>query len=108
MNRAVAGIEADPAAPGYKHIIFQPHTGGGLTFVKAFYESVYGRVGSSWEEKDKTVCLRLEIPVNTTATVILEEGAVPREGQKIEFITENGNIKAELGSGSYQIFYNKR
>ena len=108
LYRTVAGMEADPAAPGYKHIIFQPHTGGGLTFVKASYESVYGTVGSSWEENEKTVCLQLEIPVNTTATVILEEGAVPCKGQKMEFNTENGNVKTELGSGNYQIFYNKK
>ena len=35
MYRVMAGIEIDPAAPGYKHILIQPQPGGGFTSASA-------------------------------------------------------------------------
>jgi len=46
MYRVMAGIEIDPAEPGYKHILIQPQPGGGLTYAKASFDSMYGRVAS--------------------------------------------------------------
>ena len=34
LYRHVAGIDIDPEAPGYKHILLAPHPGGGLTSVR--------------------------------------------------------------------------
>ena len=31
LYNTVAGIEIDPAQPGYKHIVLRPQPGGGLT-----------------------------------------------------------------------------
>lgn len=107
LYRVVAGIEADAAAPGYKHIIFQPHTGGALTYVRGSYESVYGTVASEWEQNGEHVILTVKVPVNTAASVILEEGAAPEEDSEIPFVTEHGHSRAELGSGCYQIRYRK-
>src|SRR5581483_5303890 len=42
MYRVIAGIEIDPAEPGYKHVLIQPHPGGGLTSTKASVHSMYG------------------------------------------------------------------
>ena len=52
MYRVMAGIEVDPAAPGYKHILIQPQPGGGFTRVKASHRHMYGRVSSAWALKD--------------------------------------------------------
>src|SRR5204863_9466797 len=35
MYRVVAGLNSDPAQPGYKHIIVRPQPGGGFTFARA-------------------------------------------------------------------------
>ena len=35
MYRTVAGLELDPAQPGYQHVIFRPRPGGSLTWAKA-------------------------------------------------------------------------
>ena len=38
--RTLVGINPDPAAPGFKHIIIKPQPLGDLTFAEARYESV--------------------------------------------------------------------
>lgn len=51
----VAGLSIDPQNPGYKHIIFDPHPGGGLTFATADFQSMYGLVKSSWKIAGNTM-----------------------------------------------------
>ncbi len=116
LYRVVAGIEIDEAQPGYKHIIVQPHPGGGLTFARAQINSVYGDVVSGWTGGEK-MTFDVTIPANTTATVILP-------GARLEKCTESGkpllkvkgilkseqdgeNVKLELGSGEYQFTVQK-
>jgi alpha-L-rhamnosidase len=48
LYRVVGGIEVDPAEPGYKHVLFQPQPGGGLTTARATLDSPYGLVASAW------------------------------------------------------------
>jgi alpha-L-rhamnosidase len=111
MYQVVAGLELDPQAPGYKHILVQPHPGGGLTRARASYQSQYGRVSSAWEMKDDRFELTLEIPANTRATVrlpktapdkVTESGKPLVTGAGITDIRQNGDaVVAELGSGRY-------
>jgi alpha-L-rhamnosidase len=115
MYRVIAGIDIDPKQPGYKHILIQPHPGGGLTFAKGSVHSMYGKVSSAWELKDGKMTLNVEVPANTTATVRLPKA-------KLEQVTENGRplpsspgtsgwrqsdgaVVVEVGSGSYVFSY---
>jgi alpha-L-rhamnosidase len=70
----MAGIDLDEARPGYRHVIIRPQPGGGITWVRASHETMYGRVSSAWELKDGEFQLRIAIPPNTTATVYLPAG----------------------------------
>jgi alpha-L-rhamnosidase len=81
----VAGIKIDEKHPGYKHFIIAPHPGGGLTNATATYESMYGKIVSSWKQEDDKISYEIEIPANTSATVILPGSDGPKE----------------LGSGKY-------
>lgn len=108
LYRVVGGIEADPDAPGYKHILFQPHTGGGLTWVKNSYESIYGTVSCSWRTDGQEVLLEVTVPANTTAAVILEENAVLDDQTAEKFLVINGQLRTEIGSGSYHFRYLKK
>jgi alpha-L-rhamnosidase len=115
LYRVVAGIEIDPERPGYKHIIIQPHTGGSLTYAKASHLSLYGQVASGWELKDRQLTLKIEIPANTTATVmlpqatlqkVLEGGQPLTQGKGIMRSSQNGQIAVvEVGSGRYEFTY---
>jgi len=109
----LAGIQPDPEAPGFKHIIMRPTPVGDLTFVQATHESPYGLIASAWRRDGRKFDWRIEIPANTTATVYVPatnimsvfEGrwhwpAVKSNGVN-SFRFENGHAMLELGSGKY-------
>ena len=112
LYRVVAGIEIDSLQPGYKHIIIQPHPGGGLTYAKASHQSPYGKVAAGWSLQDNQLRLTVEIPPNTTATVNvpqaslekITEGGLPiGKAAGILRSSQKGRVaEIEVGSGSYE------
>jgi len=38
-------------APGFKHVLIEPHAVGDLTSAQAEYESVRGRIVSAWKSR---------------------------------------------------------
>lgn len=91
LYRVVAGIDTDETESGYKKIRFAPRPGPGLTSVKASLRSMYGIIRSNWtlDEHSGKVLVELEIPHNTTATVLLP------------------GIHMEVGSGRHKFEYEK-
>jgi alpha-L-rhamnosidase len=67
------GIERDEASPGFKHFILRPEPDPGATMTSAagFYESMYGKIESRWEIKDKHIQYHFVVPANSTATLLL-------------------------------------
>ena len=110
----VAGLNIDIENPGYKHIIFDPHPGGGLTNAKVEFESMYGLVKSAWETKGEKFSYEVTIPANSTGTVTLPN-AVGKQvllnsndlSEKIKKgVSESGsNLVVNLGSGNYLFEY---
>jgi len=76
--RTLAGIRYDEAEPGMKHIVIAPQPVGGLTYCSGSYQSLYGPVRSDWRIEADSFELTVEVPVNTTATVILPDGKIYR------------------------------
>ena len=111
MYQVVAGLDIDPAAPGYKHILIQPQPGGGLTHAKASHATMYGRVTSDWKIKNDRFNLAVEIPPNTRATIRLPKAVREQvsEGGKAfadGSIRQDGNdVSLEIGSGRYVFAY---
>lgn len=70
MYNVLAGINYDEAQPGFRHILITPHFVEGLDWVKGEYRSVQGMIRSEWSREGNRVTLKVEIPDNTTATVI--------------------------------------
>jgi alpha-L-rhamnosidase len=110
--KALAGINLDPAAPAFKHIIIRPNLVAGLTSAKASYDSVRGRIVSDWKIKDRRLELTVTIPPNTSASVylpVVDSGRV-KEGSKIAAEAEGvkfcrvqqGGSLFEIGSGTYR------
>ncbi|MBK7105453.1 MAG: family 78 glycoside hydrolase catalytic domain [Ignavibacteriae bacterium] len=107
----VAGIDLDENIPGFKNIIVNPHTNENLKFAKAEFNSIYGKIKSSWKNVDNIFKLELEIPANTTADVflptdkkenILESGKSLNEILGINSVkVESGKIVLHIGSGKY-------
>ena len=71
MWRHIIGLNPDETQPGWKHFTIAPHPGGGLTWAKGRYESIRGPIASAWRIEDQRLSLRVTVPANTTATVIV-------------------------------------
>jgi alpha-L-rhamnosidase len=110
--KALAGINPDPAAPGFKHFFIAPNVVGGLTSAGAEYQSVRGRIISRWKTDGKEISLDLTVPANTTATVtwpgadsapVLESGQPLAQAAGVhEVRSEAGHLHFDVGSGAYQ------
>ncbi len=110
--KTLAGINADPAVPGFKHIIIRPNCVEDLTSACAKYDSVCGPIVSDWKIAHGRFKLLVEIPANTTATVYLPDAKVEDvfEGRAlavkargiIAFRQEQGVAAFEIGSGRYE------
>lgn len=82
MFRYMAGIEADPTDPGFRHAIIRPRPGGRLKWVKAGYESLYGTISVEWKlEDDNRLELEVELPANASATVYVPGAGVISDGE---------------------------
>ena len=83
----VAGIAADLATPGFKHIIMKPIPDKRLGHVTAEYRSAAGLIKSAWKYEGDTWIWEFTIPKGVTATVTLP-----------------GEMKSkEYGSGTYKV-----
>jgi alpha-L-rhamnosidase len=108
LYRYVAGI--DLGTPGYGRIVIRPCPGGGLTHASGAYDSVRGRISSSWKIEDNRFVLETLIPPNTTATVhvpstddVSEGGRPVDEADGVEFLrAEVGETVLAVGSGRYE------
>ena len=108
MYRVMAGIEIDPEAPAYKHILIQPRPGGGFSKVKAAHQTMYGRVSSEWTVAEGKFELAVEIPANTRATIRLPKAQlsqVRESGQAVQASQEGDAVVVKSGSGMYRFVY---
>jgi alpha-L-rhamnosidase len=71
MVKAVAGLDLDPAEPGYKHILFKPCPGGTLTWAEASLDTRQGKVSIRWDLQGETLKLQLDVPEDSRATLEL-------------------------------------
>lgn len=66
-----AGIAADPASPGFKHIIMKPVPDKRLGHLDATFHSPAGEIKSSWKYEGDTWVWKFTVPRGATATVTL-------------------------------------
>jgi alpha-L-rhamnosidase len=108
----LAGIRPDLAQPAFKHIIMRPNPVGQLSYVKASYNSSYGKIVSDWTITGERLNWNLAAPPNTTATVympakdhatVTESSQLASEARGVKYLgTEAGVAFYEIGSGSYR------
>lgn len=110
--KTLAGINADPAHPGFQHVIIRPHAVDGLAWARAEHDGPYGRIRSAWQRTPDTFTLEVTIPANSTATVYLpvNDPASVREGDQplldaagITVLDPEGDrLLLTIGSGNYR------
>ncbi|HZL79078.1 MAG TPA: family 78 glycoside hydrolase catalytic domain [Candidatus Limnocylindrales bacterium] len=127
----LAGIQPDPAAPGFQHVIVKPAFVGGITWVNASYDSVRGTIVSDWTFTNNQATLNVTIPVGSSGSIYLPLlGAVTTNlliKESGTTIWQNGTLSGSamgvafdhvqgagsqtymlwtVGSGSYQFAWN--
>jgi alpha-L-rhamnosidase len=106
----IGGIR--PASPGYKTILIQPVIADSLTWAKASYDSIHGKIATAWKRDGNHLELKVVVPVNTTATVsvpaadisnVKESGKNIEQAEGVKFLRqENGKVDLQVGAGTYE------
>ena len=65
-----------PAAPGFESVEISPVPGGELTYARAEYDSVRGKIVSGWSIENGKFVLTVAIPDGVKATVRMPDGRV--------------------------------
>jgi alpha-L-rhamnosidase len=115
MYRVVAGLELDPAEPGYRHVLIQPHPGGGLSAAQASLRTAYGETVSGWALADGRLTVTAVVPPNAHASVRLpaatlagvsESGRPVAEAPGVTRASQAAtDVVVEIGSGRYRFDY---
>ena len=110
MFNTVAGI--DLASPSFAKIAINPKPGKGINSASAEYNSIHGKIASSWSMAKRIFSLDVTIPPNTTAEVIIPAGSemvITESGipislvKEIELISEDkSQTTLKVGSGKYR------
>ena len=105
-----------PASPGFKTIRIEPVIRNGLTWAKASYDSIHGKIATAWKRDGNRLTLEVIVPVNTTASVYIPawagsnitegQGALDQAaGLKLVRHSQDG-VVIEIGSGTYKFISN--
>ncbi len=105
--RDLAGMNADPENPGYKHIIYKPQPAGDVTYVKYSNETPYGTASVNWTKNSSAFNLKIEVPVGSSATVFVPATTADNVSEavgddNVKFIgEEDGYAVYTVESGNY-------
>ena len=110
LYQNVAGIPAIENAQNGK-LIYMPQPGGGLTYAKASYDSIYGMIMSSWVIEDSKFKYDVTVPVGQQGFIILPVSSVDSvqvtKGKAITIAAETSAdqkkkyVKIQVSSGDY-------
>ena len=89
----VAGIAADTAQPGFRHIIMKPIPDRRLGHVEAEYNSAAGLIKSSWRYEGDKWIWKFSIPKGATASVTLPGETLSRAYQAGDYTIKMGLAK---------------
>ncbi len=108
----LAGIRPNLETPGFKKFEIAPYIMPSLTEVTCRVETLYGTIRSDWKLEGKTLLLRVEVPLNTGASVklpcadleVIKEGVNPLTNSPGIVKCEGGKegVKIHIGSGTYE------
>ncbi|MCL2304659.1 MAG: family 78 glycoside hydrolase catalytic domain, partial [Planctomycetaceae bacterium] len=115
LYRRVAGIPAiESAQDGV--LVFTPNPGGGLTYAKVEYDSVYGKIKASWRLSGGKMFYDVTIPVGQEGKILLPttnlDSVKEVRGRKIEkqivvsgysFGEPKERVLVEVPSGTYSL-----
>jgi hypothetical protein len=107
----LGGIRQAENSFGYNHILIKPEPVGDIKWAETSYQTIHGEVFCSWKITDNIFVLKVNIPANCKATVIIPQPDADkiREGkivlssfESVKHFESSGNqTRIEVGSGEY-------
>ncbi|MDT0647990.1 family 78 glycoside hydrolase catalytic domain [Zunongwangia sp. F260] len=107
----LAGMNADPENPGYRHIIFKPQPVDDLEYVSYKNDTPYGEAGITWRNNKHNFGINIVVPVGSTATVYIpvgdnsiieEKGKDAETSEMVTFVKMEGRYAIyKVESGTY-------
>ena len=76
----IGGLQIDISRPGYKHFIIAPKMGGGISYAKVTHITPFGEIKSAWRMTENKFFINVQIPCDTTATIIAPTGETKEVG----------------------------
>jgi hypothetical protein len=111
LYSGLGGIKADEDAIAYDKLQIKPEQVGNITHARASYKTPYGKVVSDWNKTENNFELKVEVPVNSKATIyipasentkIYEGETLIKNSKELVFKGINkGFALLEIGSGNY-------
>ncbi len=109
LFKYMGGIRPDETQPGFKNFIIEPLFVPEMENISVKTASLYGTTESSWKRENDRIKLRIVIPGNTTAELLLSEAfftkGIKGDGKKLaEKATDKpfGKKGLMLRSGTYE------
>ncbi len=111
--KGLAGIRlADAGVEGMRQIRIAPNVVGDLTWVRASYDSVRGRISSAWKRDGGSFVLEVAVPPGIQAAVevpandptsVKEANLLARDAEGVKYVgARNGSAIFHVGSGVYR------
>jgi alpha-L-rhamnosidase len=107
----LAGIRYVAEAPGYRQVLIRPILVSGLASARASRHSPYGPIQCEWRRGETTLRLKVRVPPNTTARIILpcvDASLVKENGKPVASATGVSSVRIQeqglevcTGSGTY-------
>jgi alpha-L-rhamnosidase len=102
----VGGIRAEEAAVGFNRIVIRPGVFGGLTYAKARYDSIRGRVVCDWQLRDGRLHMNVTIPFGAVATVYVptsDVSSISEGGRPISQVPDVKCLAPEPATGVFRV-----
>lgn len=96
FSRILAGVDTDPTAPGFRHIIIRPIPARELDDVRYSTMTPYGEVSSHVRHDGTSVSLEVTVPFGSTATVYVPKSV---EGTCLDPMSDDSYVVFEAGPG---------
>lgn len=109
------GIQRDVDHPGFKRFVLEPTPDprGAMTWAEGYYDSMYGRIESSWRKEGGDYIYEFSVPSNTQAKLNLiaedESNVIFLDDENAEVLSpkyqgeQGGRMVYQLSPGAYRL-----
>ncbi|MEJ1240764.1 family 78 glycoside hydrolase catalytic domain [Chryseolinea sp. T2] len=102
LYKSPGGIKPDAAAPGFKHVLLEPHFMHALQSFEARHTGPYGEIVSSWSRSGDQIHYTATVPANSNATLrVLAETIDITSKTNVEVTTEGPQKVVKLPAGTH-------